>query len=142
MRLSLWELGLPGWLVALVCVILVAALAWAVWRQGVTRWTFSLALATNMLISPYVMGYHFVLLVPAFLHIWQRNKRLAVGLWLLMFTPLLRAGGEAFDRAVLDALYPAALLIALWWGPELRACLDRDIDYSENYDTKNFSKQF
>ncbi len=126
MRLSLWALGLPGLLVALVCVFLVAALAWAVWRQGITRWTFSLALATNMLVSPYVMGYHFVLLAPAFLHIWQRDKRLAVGLWLLTFTVLLRAGGGAFDRAALDALYPAALLVALWWGPELRACLDRD----------------
>lgn len=121
MRLSLWEFGLPDALVALVSVLLVVALIWAVWKQGLTRWTFSLALATNMLISPYVMGYHFVLLTPAFLHIWQRDKRLALGLWLLMFTALVRAGGAAFDRAALDALYPVALLIALWWGPELRA---------------------
>lgn len=120
MRLSLWELGLPGPLVAVIGAALVAAWLWAVWRTGVTRWTLSLALATNMLVSPYVMGYHYVLLTPAFIHIWKRSRTLAIGLWLLMFTALVRAGGDAFNRAAIDALYPLAMLVALWWGPELR----------------------
>lgn len=123
MRLSLWEWGLPVPLAAVICAVLLALLAWAVWRRGVTRWTFALALATNMLVSPYVMGYHFVLLTPAYLYIWHRSRSVAVGLWLLMFTALVRAGGDAFDRAALDALYPLGLLVALWWGPELRALL-------------------
>jgi hypothetical protein len=69
-------------------------------------------LAANLLFSPYTLGSHYVILVPAFIVLVQRT-RWAYFTWLLTLTPLLRMV-YGFGFAPIDILYPAALFI--WLG--------------------------
>lgn len=65
--------------------------------------TFSLAVATNLVFSPYVTVSHMVGLVPVLLFLARRNVKLALVLYLASW--LIPVFGMA---------YPIAALVILW----------------------------
>jgi hypothetical protein len=71
-----------------------------------------LALATNLAITPYALGSHYVLLAPAF-GLAATWRKWAIALWLLTFTPLLRLLW-AWEVSWLDIVYPWALMLVFW----------------------------
>lgn len=99
------------WPVAALLVI--AALVFA-YRAGLTEHVLILALTTNLLVSPYVVGNHLIYLVPAYLLIASRNRWLGVLIFLTTLTPLLRASGGP-EWATVDLLYPLSLWLAGWY---------------------------
>jgi hypothetical protein len=104
-------LHVPWLMVALVCAALLIALAVQVQRHGVTMQTFGLGLATTLTVTPYALGAHYVLLVPALVQVRSRVwlAVLAAAAWL----PLLRS--EFGERAIwIEVLFPALTLAALW----------------------------
>ncbi|HMM30119.1 MAG TPA: hypothetical protein PKD46_17705 [Aggregatilineaceae bacterium] len=111
---ALDQAGLPAepfWPVAALLVIAVLVFAY---RAGLTEHTLILALTTNLLVSPYVVGNHLIYLVPAYLLIASRNRWLGVVIFLTTLTPLLRASGVP-EWATADLLYPSALWLAGWF---------------------------
>ena len=114
---TLWgvagALRIPTMLIVILCVLALLAFAYAVWRVGLTWATLSLALATNLAVTPYGLGYHYVLLIPAFLFVASRSRSLAVVAYALTWTPLLRLGW-GFAVTWVDFGYVLALLIGVW----------------------------
>ncbi len=80
-RIELWTFVPPMVLIPL-SIAAVIFLGYAVRKQGFGPLTFSLALATNLVFSPYVLWAHFVLLVPVILFTGHRDWRLAALVWL------------------------------------------------------------
>jgi len=77
---SLWRL--MG--VALPIVLAVGAAGWLVWAArsaGVTGDVLSIVLAMSLLISPFVVPYHYVATAPALAAIARRDWRIGVALW-------------------------------------------------------------
>lgn len=68
-----------------------------------------LAVTTNMLITPYALGSHYVLLAPVYVTAAMGTPWLA-SLWGLTLTPLLRLAG-GFGMSWVDIIYPAALFL-------------------------------
>jgi hypothetical protein len=106
-------LHLPIALIVAVCGVALAAWGYAVWKIGLTQLTLSLALATNLIVTPYALGYHYVLLVPAFLYIARRRPVWALLAYAATWTPLLRLR-FGFGITWIDVVYPLILLAALW----------------------------
>lgn len=108
-RVELWAFLPPVMLVA-AAVFALAALVYLLRRDGFNEWTFSLALTTNLVFSPYVLFAHFVLLIPALLFIARRNWRLALvpwlASWLLLFSPP--------NIPWFGMLYPISVFALLW----------------------------
>ncbi len=102
-RVELWNTVPP---IALVPVALVAliALLYLVRRDGFNDWTFSIALTTNLVFTPYALWVHFVLLVPVLLFVARLNVGLAAVIWLSSW--LLPQFGMA---------YPIVAFLVLWW---------------------------
>ncbi len=107
-------LHLPTALIAALCGIALAMLGYAVWKVGLTQLTLSLALATNLIVTPYALGYHYILLIPAFLYVARRNRAWALLAYTATWTPLLRLR-FGFSITWIDLAYPLILLAALWW---------------------------
>jgi len=107
-------LHVPAALVAVLCGLAVAGWGYAVWRLGLTQLTLHLALATNLVVSPYSLGYHYILLIPAFLYVARRSWPLALLAYAATWTPLIRLR-YGFDVTWIDVIYPLLLLAALWW---------------------------
>ena len=106
-------LAIPLWLplgLALLCLVV-----WVYWvmRTGFHLGTLALALAINFVFSPYVLGYHFIVLLPALVYVAQADARLALAASLCTWTPLARQWG-GFEIAWIDVTYPLALLVATW----------------------------
>lgn len=99
-QITLWRLPEPLgfqqelalWLFILVVIAFGAAL---IKTRSVDRRTLALALSMNLVFSPYVLGSHYVLLIPVFV-ILAQEKKWMLAIWLLNFIPLtiliLRAG--------------------------------------------------
>jgi hypothetical protein len=104
-----------------VCSGVVLVFIVGVWRWRTSLGVLGLALATNLFVTPYAFGHHYVLLVPAFLFVAARNRWLAVIAWMTTWTPLLRI---IFGLNVgwIDVIYPTVLLVATWlmWAREPR----------------------
>jgi hypothetical protein len=118
LSISLWRaadlLSLPAVLVGILCAALVAISLYAAWRLPLSLRIFGIAIAANLLITPYANGDHYVLLIPAFVYVAQNNKKWSVVAYILTFTPLLRIW-LGYDAAVVDILYPVFLLACLWF---------------------------
>jgi len=118
MTVSLWrindQLSLPDWPALIVAALLLAAFLRLAWRRGLDEWTLSIAIATNLIVTLYSMGCHYILLVPALVFVAQTNPRLAVLAYLTTWFPLLRLlwGIEA---VTIDIAYPLILLAAAWF---------------------------
>ena len=108
---SVWTLkvGTP-WLVLLV-VVIVGAVVHLVRKNGVTGEALSYALAANLVVSPFVVPYHYVTAAPALAVLANRNWRVAAMVWILsavLFRAfLLRQPGLHL------VAYPLILLTAL-----------------------------
>ncbi len=99
-QITLWRLPEPLgfqqelalWLFVLVVIAFGSAL---IKTKSVDRMTLALALSVNLVFSPYVLGSHYVLLIPVFVILAQELKWM-LAIWLLNFIPLalliLRAG--------------------------------------------------
>lgn len=115
--ISVWRnaplIGLPIWPMIPIVLIAVIAFLRAAWRDGLTGWTFCLALTTNVAFGFYVNGYHYVLLVPAFIFIASKYKLVALLAYLATWTPLIRLHDNTLMYP--DMLYPVILLSALWY---------------------------
>jgi hypothetical protein len=76
-----------------------------------------LAMVLNLVISPYVTGYHCVAVAPLLVWVAQRSPRAALVCWVLTWTPLLRLVW-GWSVAPVDLLYPVAVL-ACWTGVQI-----------------------
>lgn len=117
LSISIWRaatsLGLsPVWIAAL-CVLIIILVAHNVWRSPLELRSLSIAVAANMLITPYANGDHYVLLIPAFAYVAQQNWRWSVVAYILSYTPLLRVP-LGYDAAIADLLFPVVLLACAW----------------------------
>lgn len=105
-------LNLPSALTIGLAVVTLAGLAWVVKREGLTRFTFALAITVNLVFTPYAMEQHYVLLIPAFLLVAQN----AVWRWVSycsMLVVLVRLS-RGWEMSWLMILYPLCLLVGLW----------------------------
>jgi hypothetical protein len=125
---TIWKLGtalnLP-WLAVLGwCLFVAAVTAVALRRHGPTPATFALVTAGWMLVTPYALDIHYVLLVPAFLEVARRSRPLAVFAYLATFSPILRIW-YGFEIISVDLLYPlllwATVLVGLSRLPQMQA---------------------
>lgn len=116
LRVTLWRaneaLGLPLWLPFIVTGVCVLFLLWYVYRHGFNELTFCLAIATNLVITPYAMEQHYALLIPAYLLL-ARNVLLRWGIYATMFIALLRLVWD-WQASWVMVLYPISILLALW----------------------------
>lgn len=119
LQTSLWRtfafFGLPPILAmwtALPVLALFGVMAWRYARVDRLEELLALAIVTNLFISPYTLGSHYVLLAPVFVLLAVNNPWL-FSLWLLTLTPLLRTVW-GFDVTWIDIVYPLALMIALF----------------------------
>jgi hypothetical protein len=94
--------------VAGVCIV-------ALRRRGPTMSTFALVTAGWMLVTPYALDIHYVLLAPAFLEVARRSKAAAVAAYLATFTPILRVW-YGFDIIHVDLVYPLLLWAVTLFG--------------------------
>ena len=99
----LWLLVLPvgGWWI------------WRVAKYGVNITNFVFTMSLWMAISPYTLGYHYVMLAPALALVYHKWRTGAIGAYLLMFTPILRFFWGGRNVTWLDAFYPILLTIVL-----------------------------
>lgn len=88
-----------------------AVILW--WRLGCTRKAFFVALVTGLLFAPYTLGSHYILLVPVLAALADANLRAGLIGYAVTLTPLLRLR-YGYGIAVLDAVYPLALLVLSW----------------------------
>lgn len=127
-RTTIWrgasQSGIPRWPLILCSLAAIAVLGVLARREGLSRRTLSIALATNLLFTPYALGYHYVLLIPAVFHLAVDDWRAALLAYLATWTPLLRLRW-GFDIAWVDATYPMILLAAHWF-PFLRRFISRE----------------
>lgn len=118
LSISIWRgaelLGLPSLVIIPFMVAAVGAWLWLVRQEGLTLRTLGIALATNFIFVPYANGDHYVSLLPAFVYVASRSWKLAALIYLLTWTPLLRAV-VGYDGAIIDILYPISLSLACWW---------------------------
>ena len=99
-QITLWRLPEPlgfqqelaPWLFVLVVIAFGSAL---IKTRSVDRMTLALALSVNLVFSPYILGSHYVLLIPVFVILAQELKWM-LAIWLINIIPLvlliLRAG--------------------------------------------------
>jgi hypothetical protein len=98
----------PRWALLLIAP---AAIALARTRDQSLEAQVVTALSASLLVTPYSLGSHYVLLAPVPARLVARDPRWA-GVWLLTLTPLLRLVW-GFDVAWVDMVYPLALLIGV-----------------------------
>jgi hypothetical protein len=101
------------WLPAVLTLLAVAGFLGLAWRVGLSQWTLSVALATNLAFTPYANDNHFVVLIPAFIFVARHDWRLAVLAYLTTWTPLLRLIW-GYGASSIDIVYPFVLLVASW----------------------------
>ncbi len=116
---TVWKLGgvlgLSSVVVLAWCALVAALCVLAVWRSGPMSATFALVMAGWMLVTPYALDIHYVLLAPAFLEVARRSRPAAVAAYLATFTPVLRVW-YGFDVIHLDLIYPLLLWSASLLG--------------------------
>jgi hypothetical protein len=113
LRTTIWrgaaQLGVARWPLVLSALLAVTVFVSSVKKEGASRRTLSIALATNLLLTPYALGYHYVLLIPAMFHLALDDWRAGLLAYLVTWSPLLRLRW-GFDIAWIDAAYPMVLL--------------------------------
>lgn len=112
--MTIWEaansLNIPHWPIALAGIVATGWFVRIAWREGVSGWTVSLAVALNLLFSNYAYSHHYVILIPAFLYIAQGQPRAMWICYAIMWTPFVRG---ALGQMPLDILYPLLLWVVL-----------------------------
>lgn len=116
LRVTIWRaneaLALPPWLPFLVAGFCLLVWLVYVYRHGFNELTFCLAIATNLVITPYAMEQHYALLIPAYLLL-ARSVVLRWGIYATMFVALLRLVWD-WQASWVMVLYPISIMVALW----------------------------
>lgn len=128
LSITLWRaLDLLG-LAAVPFVVLagaaVAAFVRRAWRVGMTQQTVCIALATNLVFTTYANGNHYVLLIPVFLYVAQRNWRWGIAAYAASWSPLLRLP-LGYEAAVVDLVYTLILWAGAWRWPDAAQAADQ-----------------
>ncbi len=127
LQTSLWRavifFGLEKQLAFWIALLFVAAFAITMIFTNIEQKNrpLSLGIATNLTISPYAIGSHYVLLAPVFVLLSAQCKWL-LGLWFLTLTPLLRLVG-GFEVAWIDMVYPSSMMVGMFllmWRKAMR----------------------
>jgi hypothetical protein len=109
---SLENLGLErGWTIIpalIILLVFIVTLKRVPSKEG--KWPIALSISTNLTITPYALGSHYILLAPVFTILAGKNKWY-LALWLLALTPLSRIVG-GFELSWIDILYPVAMMIS------------------------------
>ena len=84
------------------------------WRMGYTRKAFLFGLCAGLFFAPYALTAHYILLIPALATLSDKNILIGAIVYPTTLIPLLRLR-FGFNVAPLDAIYPLALLILLWF---------------------------
>jgi hypothetical protein len=107
--LAFWAGGAPAldrFLEIVALVATVSALVLNIKREGFNGVTVALSLALNLMVSPYVMVYHYVAAVPAMVWLGRRDS-----LWLVWIYAASLVWVVLPDPLV--PVYPAAVGVAL-----------------------------
>ncbi|XWX03811.1 glycosyltransferase family 87 protein [Aggregatilineales bacterium SYSU G02658] len=117
LAITIWlaadALGLPTAPFVLAGLTALGAALWLAWREGLTERVGAIVMATTLSFTIYAHADYYVLLIPAYLYVWKRNWGVALLIYSLTFTPLLRA---PFGRDIswISVAFPLALLVAVW----------------------------
>lgn len=79
-----------------------------------TRKAFLFGLCAGLFFAPYALTAHYILLIPALATLSDKNILIGAIVYPTTLIPLLRLR-FGFNVAPLDAIYPLALLILLWF---------------------------
>lgn len=107
------QLGIAVWPLVLAGAVAVAGLIDLARKKGMNEQTLGIALATNIAFTPYALGSHYILLVPALLFLARWSWKAVLLAYLTTWTPLLRLIW-GFDITWVDTVYPVTLLLACW----------------------------
>ncbi|MCI0807338.1 MAG: DUF2029 domain-containing protein [Chloroflexi bacterium] len=112
---TIWKLGnqlnLPPLLTLVPTLFIIASSTISIYRFGLGVETFALTSAAWMIVTPYALDIHYVLLIPAFLTVARYLKGAAVFSYVSSYLPLLRIP-FGFEISNIDLIYP----ISLWVG--------------------------
>jgi hypothetical protein len=119
--ITIWRglniVGLPWFPFTIVAILAITVFLRLAWRDGLNKRTLSIALATNLMFTSYANGNHYVMLIPAFLYVFEGNWRWGIVAYLATLTPFLRSV-YGYNAAVLDLGYVMLLWIGAWMLPE------------------------
>jgi hypothetical protein len=109
---TIWKFGnqfnVPAILLLVISVMILAITTAKLISRGFNFVTFSLTTAAWMIITPYALDIHYVLLIPAFLITASHLKGVAVIAFLTTYLPLLRIP-FGFDIIYIDLIYPVII---------------------------------
>ncbi|MFN8378531.1 MAG: glycosyltransferase family 87 protein [Anaerolineae bacterium] len=124
LSISLWRagnlLGIPSTWIGAMCTVLVLLVLYEILHSPLNLRALSIAIAANLLVTPYANGDYYVLLIPAFAYVAARNWKWSVLAYAFSFTPLLRTV-FGYDAAVADLFFPVILLACSWFLPDRTA---------------------
>jgi hypothetical protein len=114
-NISIWRLidwfEMSPAVLVLFFALVVGWMVWVVLRFKITSMTLSMALVVNLLISPYVVSYHYISVAPLFVWIGQRKFAWAIGVYTIMFILFLHVA-DLIPMPPIYFLYPLSIWIA------------------------------
>lgn len=117
LSISIWKIAkvvnFPTWLLVIIACIMIVIFLEKSRKIGLTLSTLSLALTTTFMFTVYANGDHYVLLIPAFLFVFQRSWKLGLLAYATTFTPLLRLIYGSSVSSV-DIIFTTILLISTY----------------------------
>lgn len=121
---TIWRYTTDPFPVAVLGILALAGFGYAVRRQGLNEWTLGLALATNLVFTPYALSAHYVLLTFPLIHIARRNLRVSSAIFLSSWIPFLSG------QTAMYLFYPVSVLAVLWGGALSARILERRRAYA------------
>jgi hypothetical protein len=114
--LTIWRVGnqfnIPVILLLAITIVILVITAIKTYSHGLNFVTFSLATAAWMIITPYALIIHYVLLIPAFLITARYLKGVAVVAFLTTYLTLLRVP-FGYNIIFVDLIFPLLLWISI-----------------------------
>lgn len=114
-NISIWRLtdwfGLHPAVLYLFSLLVIAWMGWVVRRFKITAITLAEALVVNLLISPYVVSYHYITAAPMFVWVGQKKFAWALGIYAIMFVLFLHVA-DLIPMAPVYFLYPLSIWVA------------------------------
>ncbi len=107
---TIWRAGLPGFMIIGLLVLALLGFVRQVRAEGLGERTLALALATTLTFTPYALLAHYVLLIPGFLFVAQRNLFLAVLAYLTTWVLVVAPPGQPWSAVA----YPSTLFALVW----------------------------
>jgi hypothetical protein len=114
--LTIWRVGnqfnIPTLLLLTIAIMILVITTIKIRSHGFNFVTFSLATSAWMIITPYALIIHYVLLIPAFLVTASYLKGVAVIAFLTTYLTLLRVP-YGYNIIFVDLIYPSLLWISI-----------------------------